>query len=652
MLFRSNTVYISSNSPQFVYGGVHFKGMDSVTSTVSFGNGANSYLSDAEMPVGFASYYSIYGVETSGAPRLTFENITLLGPQRGCTVFLSGCDQPRFIGDVWFGTYNANLDINPDAVVKYHLLFGACLRPDFTGCRFTGGAYKFLAYGVGYTIPGRHTEGAVTYNDWVNFSRTSFLGRAFAGLVFYGSGSGFGIIKMDDIVFGTPVNIPNTTGDRYWNVIVGGGAQVEHNQFSTECYAEHFLVVPNASGNIPKRGKVTNIPNVISDVPQSELYGGGSFSLVSLGGDFNHSCGHFDLSGMHDGNVTIRDYTVGDIPTDIPTYGIYTNGSTGANIDWKSPRYLFAKPDLYIENFDLSGSVSANIKTTSLGPSGYYATIRHTSLNLGNISGTGDAGNGGTKPVHHKISITMDVSNTTPLPTLKISKFLFTGSAIVKVSYSAAVSGDVTGFIRVLLSIGLDNAGIWTVKACKVLDYSFQNGYENFSENPVVFYGMIKNNSGGTQKPALYIGLRGGSSIGKYALMEAEFLGGVQLAGATTATYLASPVNTYTSAAVATTEIAEATGTIALTDMPQYLASATWNPGAIADKGSVTQAVTLTGCVIGDDIRVLAPYDLQGCQATASVTSANTATIVVSNLTGSSKTLASGTWKVINRGQP
>ena len=85
----------------------------------------------------------------------------------------------------------------------------------------------------------------------------------------------------------------------------------------------------------------------------------------------------------------------------------------------------------------------------------------------------------------------------------------------------------------------------------------------------------------------------------------------------------------------------------ALLTTPKLEASTTWNPGTVAaSSGALSAAITVTGAAFGDYVQVAAPYDVQGLDATAYVSAANTVKIRLSNLTGAGVTLASGTWKV------
>jgi hypothetical protein len=84
----------------------------------------------------------------------------------------------------------------------------------------------------------------------------------------------------------------------------------------------------------------------------------------------------------------------------------------------------------------------------------------------------------------------------------------------------------------------------------------------------------------------------------------------------------------------------------ALLTTPKLDATTTWAPGAIATASGLTSpAITVTGAALGDMVMVAAPYDLQGLTATAYVSASNTVKMRLDNLTGSTVTLASGTWR-------
>jgi hypothetical protein len=85
----------------------------------------------------------------------------------------------------------------------------------------------------------------------------------------------------------------------------------------------------------------------------------------------------------------------------------------------------------------------------------------------------------------------------------------------------------------------------------------------------------------------------------------------------------------------------------ALLTTPKLDATTTWNPGTIAHgSGISSSAIAVTGAALGDFVVVAAPYDLQGVQANAYVSASNTVIVRLTNLTGASVTLASGTWRV------
>lgn len=85
----------------------------------------------------------------------------------------------------------------------------------------------------------------------------------------------------------------------------------------------------------------------------------------------------------------------------------------------------------------------------------------------------------------------------------------------------------------------------------------------------------------------------------------------------------------------------------ALLTTPKIDGTISWNPGAISSgSGATSSAITVTGAALGDLAIVAAPYDMQGVVAHGYVSAANTAKITLANLTGSSVTLGSGTWRV------
>lgn len=75
-------------------------------------------------------------------------------------------------------------------------------------------------------------------------------------------------------------------------------------------------------------------------------------------------------------------------------------------------------------------------------------------------------------------------------------------------------------------------------------------------------------------------------------------------------------------------------------------ASATWDPGSIADGGMEAKDVTLGGCVMGDYAVASFSLDVTDLQLTATVTAAGTVTAVLSNSTGGAVDLGSGTLRV------
>ena len=76
--------------------------------------------------------------------------------------------------------------------------------------------------------------------------------------------------------------------------------------------------------------------------------------------------------------------------------------------------------------------------------------------------------------------------------------------------------------------------------------------------------------------------------------------------------------------------------------------TATWDPAGIDSGRSVTTTVTVQGAALGDLVVASFSLDLQGLIMTAYVSSANTVTVVLANLTATAGlNIGSGTLKVL-----
>ena len=72
----------------------------------------------------------------------------------------------------------------------------------------------------------------------------------------------------------------------------------------------------------------------------------------------------------------------------------------------------------------------------------------------------------------------------------------------------------------------------------------------------------------------------------------------------------------------------------------------TWNPASIADGNEVAVDVTVPGAKLGDMVFVSPEVDVVDATVSATVTAANTVTIVLANNTGGGVDLSSATWNV------
>ena len=75
--------------------------------------------------------------------------------------------------------------------------------------------------------------------------------------------------------------------------------------------------------------------------------------------------------------------------------------------------------------------------------------------------------------------------------------------------------------------------------------------------------------------------------------------------------------------------------------------STTWDPGSIANGGSATTTVTISGANLGDFSMASFSLGLQGLSLSSYISAANTVTVVLSNLTGAAVDLSSGTLRVL-----
>lgn len=76
-------------------------------------------------------------------------------------------------------------------------------------------------------------------------------------------------------------------------------------------------------------------------------------------------------------------------------------------------------------------------------------------------------------------------------------------------------------------------------------------------------------------------------------------------------------------------------------------ASKTWTPGTITTGSSTLEVLSVPGTKFGDVYQTSFSADLQGCSIAAYVSAANVVTVVIANNTGTSKTFASGTVRVV-----
>lgn len=80
----------------------------------------------------------------------------------------------------------------------------------------------------------------------------------------------------------------------------------------------------------------------------------------------------------------------------------------------------------------------------------------------------------------------------------------------------------------------------------------------------------------------------------------------------------------------------------------QLAAEVTWDPASLANGASASQSVTVTGAAVGDPaVAGFTGINAAGWRLTACVIAANTVSVFLTNNTGGTLNLASGTLKVV-----
>ena len=82
-------------------------------------------------------------------------------------------------------------------------------------------------------------------------------------------------------------------------------------------------------------------------------------------------------------------------------------------------------------------------------------------------------------------------------------------------------------------------------------------------------------------------------------------------------------------------------------EFPKYTGAATWNPGSIAASGYLAQDFTVIGATLGMSAQAGAGVDVTDLIVSATVTAANTVTVVLFNPTAGAIDLGSSTWGIL-----
>ena len=77
-----------------------------------------------------------------------------------------------------------------------------------------------------------------------------------------------------------------------------------------------------------------------------------------------------------------------------------------------------------------------------------------------------------------------------------------------------------------------------------------------------------------------------------------------------------------------------------------HVVEASWNPGSMSDGSSASTTVSVAGAKLGDFVMHTHEVDVSDLTSTATVTSADTVTVVLNNATGGAVDLADHTVRV------
>lgn len=643
--------YIDDDENPVRYTGVTFRGANKSTSKIIFTNHADTYLDNANMPVGIGAYFTVAGEENNGTGLLAFHSVTVLGPRRGCSLFIASSSHISF-WDTKISTNSSNESGSDRA--KFQVWMKDCIRVHCYDLRL-GPAYIAHWCNGGRGVTGRATVAPnAVYNDDFMWLGCQFYGTSYAAIIDAGSGSeATRVIQACDF----------SNAERYYGYIGNKGITLRYSESWDEYgYKKVWLTdTDGSSGIMPYQYRGTKIANVIDPdtMDFADFFLGGWASGATIENNhFYNGLTNMDLTGCYgSAKVSGNNYRMNTNPTGdgaVPgnqTVNLYTGQTANGAIEYLGDYRIFGSVDREIVDFN--GVIRAKLKgqtSTAVGGTTYWTGYSYESAPMGGIQT--NAGTGGTRNSSFKIKAKVHLSSINPM--IRIAGILCSGTIKAKLHMGAGAAGTPSGYQEVLFNLNQNSSGKWGIQYVRTLDQHLQNSFYSLSQDPLLFYGMINNTSDIADQTALFIGVKGSASSSS-AILELEFNCGF-VTNRSGTYYRMHPRISYTNETDAAAEISAAETSVAgsttsLADCAAYRSVFTWNPGSLADGAAeVKSDITLAGARVGDQVVLVPPYSLQGIMHSAHVSADDTVTAVLFNKTGGTIDLASNTgWKVINR---
>ncbi len=646
------------------YNAVTLRGVDNTRSSIRFGNGVASYpdmssvaaftAALASVPVGLASYHTVDGVEGVGSHGLTMSDLTVYGPKKGITLWWTSSSHHRFDRVIW----RTNSASTADRVFS-HRVFKDCVDV-LTSRNQMHDAYFIADWLIHLVVPGRTTAAPnAVYNDHFEWDYCEYVGTSWARIVDAGSLSQ-GIRVITGLY---------STNRCYFGYLGGRGITFDFNGWWSEaCMMQvRFQWQLAADAQIPVPASIVDFyedgsARMTEVCPASAVLYGMLFTGGWAFGGSIRSCQVFGFHGAYDLTNVAGHSVVDSISRVDGVAGSYilragAESTVLGKIDYHSSYAIANETPIEHDALDYKGAVHLTRKSpraTSIGGVTYNTVALLETAPRGGPGAI--AGTGGTTGIAWKASMTVPWKGEF-VPVLAVDMPLFTGVLSVALTVGGASSGAATGRFEWLVHVTRQAgaAGLKIIGITPVSGVANQGSYYKIATPPQLLFASIAETLDGT--PKIYLGFTGGIN-GAAAEISVQ-ADGAAAAGVGAASYNLVPTLSFmgqveAEAILAAAETATPGCTTGATMVvgPANYATVVWDPAEIAAGGTLTKIdIALPGAALLDQIEAVPPSSMQGLLHSAYVVSAGVVGIVLFNPTAGAINLASGTWRVINRGQ-